>query len=637
LQAGWLPGSTERGGALARDFDIVIVGGGHAGVEAALAAAQMGRRVAVVTMDRRKLALMSCNPAVGGIGKSHLVKEIDALGGLMGEAIDATGIQFRRLNLSRGPAVWSTRAQADRRLYNQFVCDHIDKVSGIEVVEDIVDRLVVREGAIAAVETESGSEISADAVVVCSGTFLSGLIHIGKEKTEAGRIGEPAAYGLSDSLRGHGFELGRLKTGTPPRLDGDSIDWSVCTVQNGEAPIPFFSSRSNREPFGQTPCHLTYTTQATKQMINANRLQSPMFSGQIQSTGPRYCPSIEDKFHRFPDKENHQIFLEPEGNGTNEIYPNGFSTALPRDIQLKAIRTVHGLKQAVITRPGYAVEYDFCPPHQIGPSLETRRVRGLFLAGQINGTSGYEEAAAQGLMAGLNAALYLKQEEPLILDRSEAYIGVMVDDLCSREVTEPYRMFTSRAEYRLALREDNARDRLFRYAERYGLVSREETTSFSTLQRRTDDLVAHLENTRIPVTDLGDGGARFRKAERTSLANLIRQPNLTVEQAAALATRFDGCREADDEAMLRAAILIRYRGYLDKQQREIDKFRRMEAMAIPDGFEYLGIAGLKKEAAERLTRFRPRSLGQAGRLEGVSPGDLAVLSVHLKRYGASPA
>lgn len=605
-------------------------------MEAALVAARMGKRVAVVTMDRQKLALMSCNPAVGGIGKSHLVKEIDALGGLMAEATDATGIQFRRLNLSRGPAVWSTRAQADRVQYNRFVCGYIDTTAGVEVIEDIVDRLIVRNGSAAAVGTTTGREIGAGAVIVCSGTFLSGLIHIGEEKTRAGRIGEPAAYGLSDSLRELGFEVGRLKTGTPPRLDGDSIDWSHCTVQPGEEPIPFFSCRSPRRRFVQVPCHLTYTTAATKRLITNNRLRSPIFSGQIQSTGPRYCPSIEDKFHRFPDKEFHQIFLEPEGNGTNEIYPNGFSTALPREIQAAAIRTVRGLERAMMTRPGYAVEYDYCPPRQIQPSLETRLVRGLFFAGQINGTSGYEEAAAQGLMAGLNAVLYLEQAEPLVLDRSEAYIGVMIDDLCTRDVTEPYRMFTSRAEYRLALREDNARDRLYCYADRYGLVPHEELESFAALSTQTLELAAYLETTRIRVTDLGEAGARFQKNEQTSLANLIRQPNLTVEEALALVAKLDGRHQAGLEAMQRAAILIRYRGYLDKQQREIDKFRRIEAMAIPESFEYRGIVGLKKEAVEKLARFRPRSLGQAGRLEGVSPGDLAVLSVHLKRHGGSP-
>ncbi len=619
------------------DYDIVVVGGGHAGVEAALVAARMDRRVAIVTMDAKRLALMSCNPAIGGIGKSQLVKEIDALGGLMAEAIDATGIQFRRLNLSRGPAVWSTRAQADRVEYTQFVCDYVERTEGIEIIEDIVDGITVRGGSVAAVQTVSGRQISAGAVIVCSGTFLSGLIHIGEEKIEAGRMGEPAAYGLSESLRELGFEVGRLKTGTPPRLDGDTIDWSLCQPQPGEVPIPFFSCRSPRRQFDQVPCHLTYTTDETKRLVSANQHQSPIFSGQISSTGPRYCPSIEDKFHRFPDKESHQIFLEPEGNGTNEIYPNGFATALPRDIQKVAIRTVRGLEQAVITQSGYAIEYDYCPPSQIKPSLETKSVHGLFFAGQINGTSGYEEAAAQGLMAGVNAALYLEKAPPFILDRSEAYIGVMIDDLCTRTITEPYRMFTSRAEYRLALREDNARDRLFRYAHKYGLVESDEVEEFSTLQTRTNELVALLEKKRVRVADLGSAGERFQKADRVSLANLIRQPNLSIDEALALARGFDDRFQDSYEPLQRAAILIKYSGYLDKQQREIEKFKRMEGLVIPDSFDYRGIVGLKKEAIEKLARFRPSSLGQAGRLEGVSPGDIAILSVHLKRRGVVPA
>jgi tRNA uridine 5-carboxymethylaminomethyl modification enzyme len=453
-----------------KDFDIIVIGGGHAGVEAALAAARMGKMTAIVTMDASKLALMSCNPAVGGIGKSHLVKEIDALGGLMGVAIDATGIQFRRLNLSRGPAVWSTRAQADRIRYNNFVVDYIANQRKIKVIESLAGEILTENGRAVGVKTEDGRTILAGAIIVASGTFLGGLIHIGEKKIKAGRMGEKAAYQLSSSLVRLGFEVGRLKTGTPPRLDGDTIDWSKCEKQPGEEPIPFFSYRSPKRSFAQVCCHLTYTSKKTKDIISANFQHSPIFSGQIRSAGPRYCPSIEAKFHRFTDKERHQIFLEPEGNATSEIYPNGFATALPEEIQFRAIRTVEGLEEVRITRPGYAIEYDYCPAYQVKPSLETKRVRGLFLAGQINGTSGYEEAAGQGLMAGINAVLYLEQEPAFILDRSEAYIGVMIDDLTTRSTTEPYRMFTSRAEYRLALREDNARDRLAKYAVKYGLI-----------------------------------------------------------------------------------------------------------------------------------------------------------------------
>ncbi|MDH3890632.1 MAG: tRNA uridine-5-carboxymethylaminomethyl(34) synthesis enzyme MnmG [candidate division Zixibacteria bacterium] len=617
-----------------RDFDIIVVGGGHAGVEAALAAARMGRQVALISMDKTKLALMSCNPAIGGIGKSHLVKEVDALGGLMAEAIDATGIQFRRLNLSRGPAVWSTRAQADRIRYNEYVCTRVSSVENIELIEETVDRLIVQNGAVCGVDTKSGRVISGQAVVICSGTFLSGLIHIGETQTEAGRMGEPAATGLSGSLREHGFETGRLKTGTPPRLDGDTVDYSRCRVQPGEEQVPFFSARSSRRLINQIPCYLTDTTAATKQLIRDSFRQSAMFSGQITATGPRYCPSIEDKFFRFPDKATHQVFLEPEGNGTSEVYPNGFSTALPESIQLAAIRTVTGLEQADLTRPGYAVEYDFCPPFQLKPSLETRRISGLFFAGQINGTSGYEEAAAQGLLAGLNAALCLSKQPPLILDRSEAYTGVMIDDLCTKPITEPYRMFTSRAEYRLALREDNARDRLSCYAQQYGLVDPPELEAFTRLQSETTGLVAKLEATRIKVADLGVAGERFQRADWVSLANLIRQPHLTLDESLGIVAEFESDLSEGPELLQRAGIQIRYKGYLVKQQREIDKFKRLETMTIPAKFDYLAITGLKKEAAERLARYRPQSLGQAGRLEGVSPGDLAILSVHLKRQGA---
>jgi len=594
----------------------------------------MGRQVALISMDKTKLALMSCNPAIGGIGKSHLVKEVDALGGLMAEAIDATGIQFRRLNLSRGPAVWSTRAQADRIRYNEYVCTRVSSVENIELIEETVDRLIVQNGAVCGVDTKSGRVISGQAVVICSGTFLSGLIHIGETQTEAGRMGEPAATGLSGSLREHGFETGRLKTGTPPRLDGDTVDYSRCRVQPGEEQVPFFSARSSRRLINQIPCYLTDTTAATKQLIRDSFRQSAMFSGQITATGPRYCPSIEDKFFRFPDKATHQVFLEPEGNGTSEVYPNGFSTALPESIQLAAIRTVTGLEQADLTRPGYAVEYDFCPPFQLKPSLETRRISGLFFAGQINGTSGYEEAAAQGLLAGLNAALCLSKQPPLILDRSEAYTGVMIDDLCTKPITEPYRMFTSRAEYRLALREDNARDRLSCYAQQYGLVDPPELEAFTRLQSETTGLVAKLEATRIKVADLGVAGERFQRADWVSLANLIRQPHLTLDESLGIVAEFESDLSEGPELLQRAGIQIRYKGYLVKQQREIDKFKRLETMTIPAKFDYLAITGLKKEAAERLARYRPQSLGQAGRLEGVSPGDLAILSVHLKRQGA---
>ena len=614
------------------EFDIIVVGGGHAGVETALAAARMGRTVAIITMDANRLALMSCNPAIGGIGKSQLVKEIDALGGLMAEAIDATGIQFRRLNLSRGPAVWSTRAQADRIAYTQYVADFVRQQSGLTVIESFAAEVLTDQGRVGGVVTEDGRRFAAGAVVIASGTFLGGLIHIGEKQIRAGRIGEPAAYRLSASLLALGFEVGRLKTGTPPRLNGDTIDWSQCQVQPGETPIPFFSYRSPRREFEQTPCHLTRTTPATREIVAANFKRSPIFSGQITSKGPRYCPSIEDKFFRFSDKPTHHIFLEPEGNGTNEIYPNGFSTALPEEVQREAIRTVVGLEEVEITRPGYAVEYDYCPACQIDRSLQTRRVKGLFFAGQINGTSGYEEAAAQGIMAGINAALYLSGEPPYILNRSEAYIGVMIDDLTTRSTTEPYRMFTSRAEYRLALREDNARDRLIEYADMYGLVRQEEAIAFREIQRLTELEVRKLESAYVDVSDLGETASRFQRRERLSLADLLRQPGVDLCRAMPLIAKHNGRFTCNPEILERAAVAIKYHGYIEKQKREIEKFQRQELELIPESFPYGRVTGLRNEAREKFVRFRPASLGQAGRIEGITAGDLAVLAVNLKRY-----
>lgn len=614
------------------DYDIIVIGGGHAGVEAALAAVRMGKSVAIITMDADKLALMSCNPAIGGVGKSQLVKEIDALGGLMGEAIDATGIQFRRLNLSRGPAVWSTRVQADRVAYNRFVVDFCQVQPNLDIISASAGELVVEDGKLRAVRTEQGESIYCRAAIVATGTFLGGLIHIGDKKIASGRMGEPAAYELSDSFRNLGFETARLKTGTPPRLDGDSVDWDKCEIQPGEVPIPFVSFRSSRREFEQTPCYLTYTSLKTKEIVSANFARSPIFSGQISSTGPRYCPSIEDKFFRFAEKPRHQIFLEPEGNDSNEVYPNGFSTALPENVQQEAIRSVIGLEEARITRPGYAIEYDYCPSHQIKPSLETRRIGGLFLAGQINGTSGYEEAAAQGLMAGVNAVLYLNGEPPFVLDRSEAYIGVMIDDIVTRAITEPYRMFTSRAEYRLQLREDNARDRMFGHAARLGLISRRLSDEFSRLQAETDREIELLSKSSVRVTDLGDIGARFKRRETISLKDLLKQPGFGVGELLPLLARFSGRFSDNLEVLERAAIWIRYQGYIDKQQREVDKFKRLESELLPPNMDWNLLSGLKQEAREKLTHYRPHSLGQAGRIEGVTPGDLAVLSVHLKRH-----
>lgn len=614
------------------DFDIIVVGGGHAGVETALAASRMRKKVALVTMDRTRLALMSCNPAIGGLGKSHIVKEVDALGGLMGKAIDATGIQFRRLNLSRGPAVWSTRAQADRIAYNDFVCRFVGQDKNISVIEATAGAFLVEDARAVGIETEDGKKIFSRAVIVCSGTFLGGLIHIGEKQIPAGRRGEKAAYRLSESFRSLGFEVGRLKTGTPPRLDGKTIDFSRCEIQPGDEPIPFFSYTTTPYRLEQTPCHLTYTTDKTKAVILENLHRSPMFSGQIKSRGPRYCPSVEDKIFRFKDKSRHQIFLEPEGNGTDEIYPNGFSTSLPEDVQEKAIRTIIGLEEVQITKPGYAVEYDYCPSHQIKASLETKLVERLFLAGQINGTSGYEEAAGLGIMAGINAALAIEGEPPFILDRATGYIGVMIDDLVTHSTTEPYRMFTSRAEYRLGLREDNARDRLFPYAQKYGLIPPEDYSLFDTLRLQTTATIKALKKQSLPVSRL-DGLSRFFcKRESVTLAELLKVPGISTADILPYSHDVINDNGISADALERAAIMLKYDGYIQKQEREVERFRKMEQDIIPPSFSFENLTGLRNEAKEKFLRFRPGSLGQASRIEGVTTGDLAALSIHLKKY-----
>ena len=611
------------------DFDILVIGGGHAGIEAAAAASRMNKRVGLITSDRSKLALMSCNPAIGGLGKSHIVKEVDALGGVMGKAIDATGIQFRRLNLSRGPAVWSTRAQADRIAYNKYICDFSSSDPKISIIEATAKSLLVEDGRAIGIETETSKKIFARCIIVCSGTFLNGLIHIGENQIPGGRYGEKAAYGLSDSLRSFGFEIGRLKTGTPPRIKGSSIDYSKCERQLGDIPIPFFSYKTTDRDFEQASCYLTYTTEDTKDIIGRNLQRSPMFSGQIKSRGPRYCPSIEDKIHRFADKPRHQIFLEPEGNGTDEVYPNGFSTSLPEDVQIPAIRTIIGLENAEITRPGYAIEYDYVPSHQIRASLETKLIENLFLAGQINGTSGYEEAAGQGIMAGINAALKIENEPSLILDRSESYIGVMIDDLVTHSTTEPYRMFTSRAEYRLALREDNAADRLFKYARKYNLISQEDYQEFESIQKQTIEQVARLRSIVIPVRKLDGLSKYFERKDAVSLHNLLKIPGISYDDIAPYLSR----EVADTSTIVleRAAIAIKYEGYIKKQDREIEKFKKLEREGIPQEIDYLALTGLRNEAKEKFSHFRPQSLGQASRIEGITVGDLAVLSIFIKK------
>jgi len=613
-----------------RDFDILIVGGGHAGTEAACVASRMGMKVGLITMDKTKMALMSCNPAVGGVGKGHLVREVDILGGIIGRAADYAGIQFRRLNLSKGPAVRSTRVQCDRKKYCEYVTSIVSSLPGVAVIEGEAAELITEREVVTGVRLKEGSTLSGSAVIIASGTFLGGLIHIGLKKIPAGRRGEPPANCLTESLRNIGFEIGRLKTGTPPRVDGKTIDRDRMEMQPGHEPPPCFSHFYTEIPAVDNSglCYLTYTTPETANLIRENLHQAPLFTGQIKGVGPRYCPSIEDKIVRFADKPRHQIFIEPEGKDTDEIYLNGFATSIPEDIQIKAVRTIVGMEEAVINHFGYAIEYDFVPPYQIRPTLETKRIAGLFLAGQINGTSGYEEAAAQGLVAGLNASLYIRKEPLFLPRRHEAYIGVMLDDLTSRNITEPYRMFTSRAEYRLALREDNALERLSDYGKQYDLYADKEKAIVEIHKKNFTDAVAYLKKNRINQSTVKSLFGLSTKRGSLALADLVCRPELDSDKL------FDFIKDKwsfGKDIFDKAAIVIKYKGYLEKQEREIHHNSRQEMMNIPQNVNYEFFSGLKKEAVEKLKRFQPQTIGQAGRIEGITPSDIAVLTIHLKR------